>query len=134
MHLISTSERLKLINTTLIKQLYSTNFLTAFLANIYKDRIQYSSAGHPVQYLYKSLSGDLLPLKCKGKPLCLIEPTEYEMVELRIESGDVLILFSDGIFEEFNHDNEEFGEDRLEELIKIEKRIFNPDYGGTENY
>jgi sigma-B regulation protein RsbU (phosphoserine phosphatase) len=42
---------------------------------------------------------------------------EYEDVELKLESGDVLVAFTDGLIEARNPGGEEFGEERTKQIL-----------------
>ena len=44
--------------------------------------------------------------------------SQYEEGAVQLESGDVLMLFTDGVSEAHNSREEEFGEDRLKELLR----------------
>ncbi|MCE9500026.1 MAG: serine/threonine-protein phosphatase, partial [Leptospira sp.] len=46
------------------------------------------------------------------------EDTPYTRTEMDFQKGDKLFLFTDGIFEEFNDKEEEFGEERLYKVIQ----------------
>jgi sigma-B regulation protein RsbU (phosphoserine phosphatase) len=42
----------------------------------------------------------------------------YEQETVQLQSGDLLLAYTDGVTEAFNSDGEEFGEERLEELLR----------------
>ena len=42
----------------------------------------------------------------------------YEEATIDLESGDVLVAFTDGVIEALNAKEEEFGEDRLKDLLR----------------
>ncbi|HYY56000.1 MAG TPA: GAF domain-containing SpoIIE family protein phosphatase [Pyrinomonadaceae bacterium] len=42
----------------------------------------------------------------------------YEQESVQLRSGDVLLAYTDGVTEAFNQEGEEFGEERLEELLR----------------
>ena len=46
------------------------------------------------------------------------ESAEYEMEELALEPGDLIVVFTDGVSEAPNERGEEFGEDGLIELCR----------------
>jgi len=48
----------------------------------------------------------------------LMKDVEFEEVEISFEKGDKLFLFTDGLFEEFNTNKEEFGEKQVVSIIK----------------
>lgn len=111
-------ERLEYINYRFAADLGGNNFFTCFLVHILEDRIQYAAAGHPSQYLLQATSKQLVKLKPEGDMIGMNPQSRYTLREHPIAPGDILFLFSDGIYEEFNEDYEEFGEDRLLQLFR----------------
>jgi sigma-B regulation protein RsbU (phosphoserine phosphatase) len=79
------------------------------------NRLTYASAGHCPPILFHK-SGESVPLKEGGTPLGIFPDREYEHAGLQLESGDRLVLYTDGLTEAMNSDEEEFGEQRLVEL------------------
>jgi sigma-B regulation protein RsbU (phosphoserine phosphatase) len=89
-------------------------FVTAFLARIDCDlgELTYCNAGHfPPILLRANGRTDLLE---KGGPLLgAIQGAEYELGEVILEPGDMLVAYSDGVLECRNASEEEFGLDRI---------------------
>jgi sigma-B regulation protein RsbU (phosphoserine phosphatase) len=56
-----------------------------------------------------------------GTVVGLLEDAQYVQGSVRLSPGDVLVLFTDGISEAMNLDDEEWGEDRLLEAIQTAK-------------
>ena len=59
--------------------------------------------------------------RCKKKTVRIIgvkEEYPYEQESLKLEDDDVLLLYTDGLIEAENDNNELFGEDRLAQLLK----------------
>jgi sigma-B regulation protein RsbU (phosphoserine phosphatase) len=79
------------------------------------NRLTYASAGHCPPILFHK-SGEAVPLKEGGTPLGIFPDREYEHAGLQLESGDRLVLYTDGLTEAMNLDEQEFGEQRLVEL------------------
>ena len=119
MHYKHTDERLEKINYLFLHNLKSNTFCSAFLASIQQGLIEYSTAAHPAQYLIKTSQREIVPLKAKGKLLCYSEDSAYELKTVPVSSGDILLLFSDGIFEEFSPAGEEWGEEGFMEAITM---------------
>lgn len=113
-------ELIENINNELQPYFLNNMFFTTFTAWVNLDTmtLTYSAAGHPSQYLVSPKKKKLIRLKNKGIPLCINIDTNYEESNVKIEYGDKLILFTDGIFECFNDCGEKFGEDRLRELLE----------------
>jgi sigma-B regulation protein RsbU (phosphoserine phosphatase) len=80
-----------------------------------KNRLTYACAGHCPPIVFHN-SGQAVPLKEGGTPLGIFPDRKYEDAELQLESGDRLVLYTDGLTEAMNSDEQEFGERRLVEL------------------
>ncbi|MBP7736688.1 MAG: SpoIIE family protein phosphatase [Spirochaetes bacterium] len=78
--------------------------------------VRYASAGHPDQYIIQK--GDVTVLKRTGKIVGFGRDLAYGCDEIPISLDDKLVLFSDGIYEEFDLDMKEYGELRLREVIR----------------
>lgn len=95
------------------------SFFSCLIADVDTEEgtLSYSAAGHPDQFF---LSGTTITRLSKSGPIIGIsEKVKYHSQFLEIAKGDKLFFFSDGIVEEFNSFEEEFGEDRLlESLLK----------------
>src|SRR5271170_7031888 len=79
------------------------------------NRLTFASAGHMPPILFRK-SGDAVLLKDGGPPLGIFPNQNYQDIGLPLESGDRLILYTDGLTEATNSDEQEFGERRLLDL------------------
>jgi sigma-B regulation protein RsbU (phosphoserine phosphatase) len=78
--------------------------------------LTYTNAGHlPPLLLHR---GKVERLKVGGTVVGLFSPLTYEQAEIQIQPGDLLLAFTDGITEPENIYGEEFGEDRLLEVVR----------------
>lgn len=100
------------------KYFHLTVFFTCAVIDIDKNqnKIIFSSAGHPDQYLITAKDLKVLP-SC-GKMIGIFENTQYQFMELDFKNDDKLFLFTDGIYETFNPAGDEFGDEHLKEIIK----------------
>ena len=76
---------------------------------------RYANAGHPVPIRYNDEKAEWLvgaDATC-GAALAISDDTNYETVELSIELGDSVFMFTDGIYEISNSAGEEYGMERL---------------------
>ncbi len=98
-------------------------FVTVMLIQVERDlgRLRLASAGHNHQILYRVGSDAIESLSAKGSPLGVFEGTEYLDRVVEYTSGDLLLLYTDGITEAFNLKYEEFGEDRLFDLVRTNR-------------
>ena len=76
-----------------------------------------SCAGHPPPIILRA-NGDIEEVSCPGKALGVFEDPELGQLSLRLFSGDVLLLYTDGVTEARSPDGEFFGEERLRDLLR----------------
>jgi len=90
------------------------SFATAFLGILSTDTgaLRFASAGHDPTILVRS-DGETELLMPTGMPLGLIPEATYTAAEARLEPGDSLVMYTDGITEAANPEQEEFGRERL---------------------
>ncbi|MNR86282.1 Phosphoserine phosphatase RsbU [compost metagenome] len=99
-------------------------FMTFFYAliDLQERRIHYTNAGHHYPYQLQSRDGRLISLKPSAYPLGVRPNTQFPVREASIGPGDVLVFYTDGIIEAKNPQGDEFGFERLEELIWLHQR------------
>jgi len=93
------------------------SFITFFwgILDIKTKKFTYVNMGHNPPILLRK--NEIIKLKKGGMILGVMKtviPYEYEEIELN--KGDMLILFTDGITEAMNSNNQEYGDSRFEEL------------------
>ena len=95
-------------------------FVTLFYAIIdtQQRRLRYVSGGHNPPILFKKASNDVHLLEADGIALGVLDEIELEEKEEELKEGDVIVLYTDGVTESINPRDEEFGEERLIQLIK----------------
>ena len=100
-------------------------FVTLFYALVdsKKKSLTYVNAGHNPPLLFRETSSDLILLQAKGIALGVIEEVELEEVEIGLKSGDILVLYTDGVTEAINAACEEFGQERLMRVIKENRTL-----------
>jgi sigma-B regulation protein RsbU (phosphoserine phosphatase) len=77
----------------------------------------YSAAGHPPLLLWHRATQTLIKLNEIGLLLGVRPTEEYAQTDFRLETGDRLLVYSDGMIEAANSQDEAFGEVRLAEFI-----------------
>ena len=89
-------------------------FTTAFIAEYEPATrtINYVNAGHNAPVLRRQ-SGAMERLEQGGIPLGILEATPYAAGSVMLQSGDWLVIFTDGVVEAENNKAEEYGEQRL---------------------
>jgi len=98
-----------------------TKFVTLFLGTLdtESNEICYTNAGHdpPLHFT----EGKLNKLSKGGILLGAFPDSQYEQDKPTMRNGDLLVLFSDGITEAMNEENQEFSEEKLLEVINNNK-------------
>ncbi len=78
--------------------------------------VRIANAGHlPPFFWHKN---NFTELHSGGMALGLTEKQDYATVALTLGEGDILFCYSDGLSEAFNAQREEFGEDRIKEILR----------------
>lgn len=98
-------------------------YVTAALVDLHPPTgaLRFVGAGHADSMLFRA-GGDVVTLSSTGTPLGLMPPgLPFGEVELALEPGDTLLLFSDGVTDAQNAADEEFGEERLVECVRAAK-------------
>lgn len=120
----SVHELLYYLNNEFLHSFQNLNqFFTCIIVDIdtNKNKIRYSSAGHPPQFLIHK--NEILKLEKTGRIVGALTKTQYTSREEEFHLDSGLLLFTDGLTEEWNAEKDEFGEERVEELIKNSKSI-----------
>ncbi len=80
-----------------------------------EGKLEYLYGGHPSPLLIRD--GKVSELYTDGTlPVGLAEEVKFEAIQVQLQPNDVLVLFSDGIVEAANTQNELFGFERLNEV------------------
>ena len=114
------SECLSYSNQLLASESVDCMFVTVFygIYNISTGEITYCNAGHNPPYILKpDGSVEVLPMP-QDFLLGAIEGVEYHDMQMKLEHGETLVMFTDGVNEAMNSDFQEFGDERLEDSLK----------------
>lgn len=109
------------------KELYgklSGRFVTCLymIIDIVERKVSVSSAGHSPVLVHKMENNSVLEAELSADlPLGVMEDTEYKDVIFNIEKGDQIIVFTDGLTEARNVKKEEFGLEKVKDIIMRDK-------------
>jgi sigma-B regulation protein RsbU (phosphoserine phosphatase) len=94
-------------------------FTTAFLAelDLPSRTMRYICAGHNPPLLRRA-AGALERLEMGGLPLGVMASARFEQGAVTLDSGDLLVVFTDGVVEAENERQEEYGEPRLLQVVR----------------
>ncbi|HEX9671293.1 MAG TPA: PP2C family protein-serine/threonine phosphatase [Thermoanaerobaculia bacterium] len=110
---------LRVMNRTLCRTGGKRTFMSLFYALLDPEtgRLDYVCAGHPYPLLRRA-NGTVEELGCGALPLGLREPLEVPVFTARLEPGDLLLLFTDGLVEATRGEaGEAFGFERLAAVV-----------------
>jgi phosphoserine phosphatase RsbU/P len=77
--------------------------------------IEMSNAGHPAPLIARS--GGVEPLEGSSLPVGMFCKEEFAPLQLSLDAGERLVIYSDGVSEALDGRNAEYGADRLRRLI-----------------
>ncbi len=108
------------INYLLYENTAPDKFVTCFfgILNHAKSEFTYLNAGHNPPYLFRS-DGTIYELSEGGLILGFLESGyRYKTGTITLQKDDIIVMFTDGVTESHNLNHDEYGEERLKELIK----------------
>ncbi len=115
---LSPPHLLKRLSLILLERKIEGHFITITYA-IWEPSaktLRLANAGMPLPILVRK--GQTRTIRVEGIPLGLLEHAEYQDEVVKLESGDLFAMFSDGIVEAANTEHEEFGARRLENVLR----------------
>jgi len=110
---------LERLNRHILESSMANKFITLFMAELepWSGLLRYLNAGHNPGFLVRP-NGRVEELSSSGVPLGLLPNSRYQPRELVVEPGDIVCIYSDGITEAESVDEEEFGTERLIEILR----------------
>ena len=106
----------------------ASKYATFFYAQVDEQgrKLRYVNAGHNAPYLLRAgrastvdpASLEIEQLSVGGTVVGMFPEMGYEEATVELCPGDVLLAFTDGVPEAHNPENEEFGEERLQQLLR----------------
>ncbi len=107
------------LNALLCRNIASDRFVTLFYAQLdgLSRQLRYVSAGHNPPFVVRR-DGSHERLRQGGIVLGVFANQTFKSDVTRLQSGDRLVLYTDGVTEACNSDDEEFGEDRLLRVLQ----------------
>lgn len=116
------------VNRELVANNPECRFVTMFFAilDLSTCKMQYASAGHDAPLLLRDGQVSKLTLET-GPALGLEEDASFPQFEISLLGQDIVVMYTDGITEARNQDNEEFSESRLQTTISQQAPAFAAD-------
>jgi PAS domain S-box-containing protein len=116
---VDPKECLERANKLLFRSTDARTFVSLFYGtlDVQKHTLCYASAGQDMPILF-SAGARPVTLQTRGIVLGVKEDASYEKGEISLSPDDRLLIYTDGICEAMNERMEEFGEERLSEIVQ----------------
>jgi serine phosphatase RsbU (regulator of sigma subunit) len=113
------AEALNRINRLVCDKSLPDQFVTMFLFALGPDgNGQFVSAGHNPIFVFRAATGKIETLRSQHLILGMFEAATYACRPLRLEDGDLMVVYSDGLTDAEDSGRQMFGEDRLLKIIR----------------
>ncbi|HET9400980.1 MAG TPA: SpoIIE family protein phosphatase [Candidatus Acidoferrales bacterium] len=118
------AEMIAHINQFLCEHAQIERYATMFFGVLAADgKMEYINAGHPSPLLLRDgIVSAPFPAECC--PVGLIPGMQFTSAEMQLKVGDTMVLFSDGVSEAMDPEQQEYGVDRLK--LAVEPRTTAP--------
>ena len=109
------------VNRQLYRDMNESNrFITLFYSEIEvrRNTLTWARAGHDPALLYDPTEDHFSELEGDGMPLGVLEDVDFEVVRKQLARDQILVIFTDGVWETINAQRTLFGKERLEQIIR----------------
>ena len=113
-------------NNLLAADLSDGRFVTCFLGLLdgSAGTLSYSSAGHGPMLFYDRKADSFSQVQATALPLGVLEDTDFsEIISHAFAPGDFAVITTDGFFESANAAGEQFGVERMTELLRRDREL-----------
>jgi phosphoserine phosphatase RsbU/P len=116
---VSPNELCAQVNSVMCHNMVPHRFISCFygLLDTQTRKLSYSNAGHCPPMLVRR--GTCVRMKEGGPVLGVFPDRHYLQGEIELSSGDTLVFFTDGVTEARDALGDEFGEERLQEMLTL---------------
>ncbi len=120
---ISPGEVVERLNRLFLHNISLTRFVSLFVGHLdpASGRLSYANAGHHPPFVVRQpgeQTARFEMLRPTGPAIGLVEDPTFTVSQTTIQRGDLLVLYTDGIPEARSPSAEEFGEDRLQNILE----------------
>ncbi len=115
------SDNFNKLNTLIFDTFVYERFVTLFYCELTLSQnrlVLYVNAGHPGPIHYRPTTDSVKLLDPTGGILGIMRQQRFGLENIRMQKGDVMVLYTDGITEAMNENDELFGEERLIKIIR----------------
>lgn len=115
----SPADNIRNLNQIIYPDITEDMFITMLHSNFNNKTkiLTYSNAGHNPLIVYRAKEDKVELHSVKGVAIGFVQGYNYKQGELKLEKGDIVLYYTDGITEAENPNKELFGFERLEKVI-----------------
>ena len=114
----SPADLLRLLNDVLRERKVEAQYVTLMILvwdSLERKFVMANAGAAPPMVCRK---GEVIKLKVEGVPAGLLDHREYEEVPFQVQPGDVVLLYSDGVTDQLNPKEDEYGRQRLARVLR----------------
>jgi serine phosphatase RsbU (regulator of sigma subunit) len=119
-----TGEVLTTLNRVLLELASQTRYVTIFYAKLDPSgrTLQYTNAGHPPPLIVRA-SDDIMRLSEGGPIVGMLPDIDFGMSSVRLQPGDIVVFYTDGVVEAQNPDGEFYSAERLVSAVRANRAM-----------
>ncbi len=118
---LGSGDALTRVNKFLCERSSTSKFVTMFVVTLDRSgQGTFVNAGHNPGYLYRAAIREIEELQSNNLVVGAFSFATFESSAVTLISGDVLVIYSDGLTEAENPAGEMLGEDRVKDIIRAE--------------
>lgn len=115
---LSPAQCLKALNEQISRLAKRNQFLTAAFAILNEEELFLASAGHCPVLVRRASGGDLEDYHSSGGPIGAFKSEEYNNHVIKLDKGDLVVFYTDGIPEAVNSEKQRFGMDAFKQVVQ----------------
>jgi sigma-B regulation protein RsbU (phosphoserine phosphatase) len=112
------AELMKALNEALMHRKVEGRYVTLLLLLWHAHSKEFTMANAGGSPPMVSRAGEILKVQVEGVPLGLLPDRDYDEVTFQAQTGDIVVLFSDGVTDHLSPAGEEYGRGRLAKVVK----------------
>jgi sigma-B regulation protein RsbU (phosphoserine phosphatase) len=111
-------EVVRRVNLMLYRDTTPSEFVTLFygVLDARNKRLTFCNAGHPPALVLRK--GEIIELTAENMVLGIDPNEQYRQNVMQLKSGDILLMYTDGLTDAMNFNQETFGKPRLLEVFR----------------
>jgi sigma-B regulation protein RsbU (phosphoserine phosphatase) len=117
--IVNLAQLVRRLNVVVHGDTEAERFITLFMAILDPNdgSLTYVNAGHNFPFLLRTQQSSIQPLISTGLPLGMFDSVEFQQETVKLGPSEYLVLYTDGVTEAMNKSLDEYGENRLRQMM-----------------